>query len=110
MQLMAPWINILAGKQYSNIKDLLSQWKGWKSEYETEHEVGEKVIIEIAENMRNLTGIKACHQVKMLTISNFFCGCLYFQGYFLSPLFGFLSVSIIYFHIHLSLTSEERFI
>lgn len=31
VQIKAPWINILAAKQYSNVKDLLSQWKGWKS-------------------------------------------------------------------------------
>lgn len=27
MQIKAPWINILAVKQYSNVKVLLSRWK-----------------------------------------------------------------------------------
>lgn len=31
MQIKAPWINMLAVKQYSNVKDLLLQRKEWKS-------------------------------------------------------------------------------
>lgn len=31
MQIKAPWINILAAKQYSSVKVLLSQWKRWQS-------------------------------------------------------------------------------
>lgn len=49
MQMKVPWINILATKNTIMSKIF---WKGWNQrDYETEHELEEKVIIEIVENI-----------------------------------------------------------